>query len=324
MRSTNVWDMTAVENELNSLHCHTGAETILYMTRGSTNLPLHAVTFSTEGVQHFMHSVMNIDNQDFVSKMEGFTIQGMKGAVKNHQERVSVVRADIHNIINDGLWKITGNPRANMQWTHYSATLFNATNKVSSSLSELERLFDLWDKCIMCWKTLMDEEFAKIYQEHNEKLKNGQIEEIHQCTRSDKGKKHKRPAITNSNNKNTAHHKKYKSDETIEDSDKENDEDNGGETTPPPSPHQPSNTTPNITFSLFITTSNLTFEPSSTVLNLFPLHMAGSSLDHTNGSFNYDAALTRLDQIYGPAGSVQLSSAHVFDFTDINMSSSTF
>ncbi|KAG1882319.1 hypothetical protein F4604DRAFT_1523857, partial [Suillus subluteus] len=115
---------------------------------------------------------MNIDNQDFVSKMEGFTIQGMKGAAKNHQERVSDVRANIHDIINGGLHKITGNPHANMQWTHYfhnivqhyqvmivgwpNSVPFMNLIKVSSSLSELKRLFNLWDKCITCWKTLTD------------------------------------------------------------------------------------------------------------------------------------------------------------------------
>jgi len=65
--------------QLNSLRCRTGAETILYTTRGSTDLPLRGLTFATEGVEEFMGSVMNIDNQDLVSKMEGFAIRGMCG-----------------------------------------------------------------------------------------------------------------------------------------------------------------------------------------------------------------------------------------------------
>ncbi|KAG2097776.1 uncharacterized protein F5147DRAFT_777939 [Suillus discolor] len=32
--------LKAIENELNSLNCRTGAEVMLYMTRGSTDLPL--------------------------------------------------------------------------------------------------------------------------------------------------------------------------------------------------------------------------------------------------------------------------------------------
>ncbi|KIK32734.1 hypothetical protein CY34DRAFT_27164 [Suillus luteus UH-Slu-Lm8-n1] len=217
--------LKAVENELNSLRCRTGTETILYTTRGSTDLPLRAIVFSTEGVQNFMRSVMNIDNQHLVSKMEGFAIQGMKGAAKNHQERVSEVRAAIRDVINGGLRTITGNPRANMQWTHYFRNIvqryqvmivgwpdnipFGNLSKVSSSLSELERLFDMWDKHVTCWKTVTDEEFAKMYEERNEELESGQIEDIRRRTRSDKGKKRKRPAATNDKDKNTAR-KKYK------------------------------------------------------------------------------------------------------------------
>jgi len=49
------------------------------MTGGTTDLLLRGVTFATEGVQDFMESVVGIDNQDLVNKMEGFAIQGMKG-----------------------------------------------------------------------------------------------------------------------------------------------------------------------------------------------------------------------------------------------------
>jgi hypothetical protein len=65
--------------QLNSLRCRTGVETVLYTTRGSTDLPLRGITFATEGVEEFMASVMNIDNQDFVGKMEGFAIRGIRG-----------------------------------------------------------------------------------------------------------------------------------------------------------------------------------------------------------------------------------------------------
>jgi len=65
--------------QLNSLRCRTGAETILYTTRGSTDLPLRGIAFATEGVDDFMESVMNVDNQEFVSKMEGFAFRGIRG-----------------------------------------------------------------------------------------------------------------------------------------------------------------------------------------------------------------------------------------------------
>ncbi|KAG0703471.1 hypothetical protein DFH29DRAFT_874450 [Suillus ampliporus] len=80
-------------------------------------------------VQHFMGSVMGINNQDLVSKMEGFAVQGMKGATTNHKQQVSEIRLKICNIINTKLCNIfdscalieliTGDPNARMQWTHY-------------------------------------------------------------------------------------------------------------------------------------------------------------------------------------------------------------
>jgi len=54
-------------------------EVILFVAPGSTDLPLNGVMFMTEGVGDFMTSIMDIDNQDLLSKMEGFAIQGMKG-----------------------------------------------------------------------------------------------------------------------------------------------------------------------------------------------------------------------------------------------------
>jgi hypothetical protein len=108
------------------LRSRTGAEAILYTTRGSTDLPLRGVAFATEGVDDFMASVMNIDNQDLISKMEGFAVQGMKGmfartfarctkfhyltgAAKNHQKRCSDVRAAIRHEIQKGLGEISFN-----------------------------------------------------------------------------------------------------------------------------------------------------------------------------------------------------------------------
>lgn len=41
--------------------------------------PLRSIAFTTEGIEEFMLSMMNIGNQDLISKMEGFAIQGMKG-----------------------------------------------------------------------------------------------------------------------------------------------------------------------------------------------------------------------------------------------------
>ena len=65
--------------KLLNLKSRTGVETLLYATRGSTDLPLRAVAFETEGVKDFMGTVVGMDTLDFVSKMEGFAVQGVQG-----------------------------------------------------------------------------------------------------------------------------------------------------------------------------------------------------------------------------------------------------
>ncbi|KAG2140766.1 hypothetical protein BD769DRAFT_1336179, partial [Suillus cothurnatus] len=226
--------LKAVEIELKSLQCCTGAESMLYTTRGSTDLPLRSITFATEGVQDFMQSVMGIDNQDLLGKMEGFAVQGVKGAAQNHQKRVSQAHAAIHNIINSTLREITGDPDANMQWALYFQNIvqryqvmvegwpdsvpFVNLSQASSALPELDRLFRSWKLGATCWKTLTDEEFEKILQEHNDKLDRGEIDDHRRQTRSDKGKKQKKPTAIDSSSRGR---KKHKSAATVEDSDKE-------------------------------------------------------------------------------------------------------
>ena len=72
---------------------------MLFTTRGSTDLPLRGVTFATDGVEDFLESALKTDSQDFIGKIEGFAVQGIKGAAKNHQQRASALRADIRTIL---------------------------------------------------------------------------------------------------------------------------------------------------------------------------------------------------------------------------------
>ncbi|KAG2752759.1 hypothetical protein P692DRAFT_201706736 [Suillus brevipes Sb2] len=158
--------LKAVENEasLTNLRARTGAETILYTTRGSTDCPLRGVAFATEGVCDFMSTVMNVDSQDLVSKMEGFSVQGMQGAVKNHQKRTSAIWSAIHDEINKALREITQDLKARMHWAHY------------------------WRNVVQ--RHIEEDEYEKLLQERNEKLERGDVVEECRWTRSDKGKKH--------------------------------------------------------------------------------------------------------------------------------------
>ncbi|KAG2741539.1 hypothetical protein P692DRAFT_20750831 [Suillus brevipes Sb2] len=209
--------LKAVENELNSLNCRTGAEAILYVTHGSTDLPLRGVTFATEGVQHFMQSVMSIDNQDLITKMEGFAVQGMRGAAKNHQQRVSEIRSSIRDIINRTLREVTGDSDAKMQWAYYFRNIvqryqvmiegwpkhipFVNLSKVSSALPELEMLLRKWELGTTHWKVLTDADFEKVRLECSEMLESGEIKDTRRRPRSDKGSKRKRPAATDENSR---------------------------------------------------------------------------------------------------------------------------
>jgi hypothetical protein len=52
---------------------------MLFITRGSTDTPLKAVSFATAGTDEFLESVFKIDEHNFLARMEGFAIQGLKG-----------------------------------------------------------------------------------------------------------------------------------------------------------------------------------------------------------------------------------------------------
>ena len=58
-------------------------ETLLFTTRGTTNLSLNGVSFAMDGVDDFLDTVMSIDNQDLLLKMEGYAVQGIKGEINS-------------------------------------------------------------------------------------------------------------------------------------------------------------------------------------------------------------------------------------------------
>ncbi|KAG1832869.1 hypothetical protein DFJ58DRAFT_847952, partial [Suillus subalutaceus] len=87
--------------------------------KDATTSLVSCVNFTTEGVDEFMSSTMNIDSQDLISKMEGFAVQGMKGAAKNHQKQCSAVRSAIRHEIGKRLVEITKDEDAKMHWTNY-------------------------------------------------------------------------------------------------------------------------------------------------------------------------------------------------------------
>ncbi|KIM63447.1 hypothetical protein SCLCIDRAFT_117389 [Scleroderma citrinum Foug A] len=225
--------LKAVENELNSLRCRTGAETILYTTHGSTDVPVRSVMFLTEGVQKFMGTVMNINNQDLVNKMEGFAVQGMKGSVMNHQQCISQVHSEIRDCINQKLREITKNPKAKMHWVNYFRSIvwgyrvdiqgwlegipFTNLSSISSALPDLESLLRSWMSGRTFWKELSEDEFADICHKRDAKLLSGELVEHKRRTQSDKGKKCRMESTEDNN-----HRKKYKSTAIINSDEEDN------------------------------------------------------------------------------------------------------
>ncbi|KAG0706449.1 hypothetical protein DFH29DRAFT_798317 [Suillus ampliporus] len=262
--------LKAIENELNSSRSQTGAEMILYTTRGSTDLPLHGVAFATQGVENFMESVMNIDNQDLVGKMEGFAMSRICGAAQNHQKRCSKIRGSIRNLINEKLHEscttlqpfycltcamsenITGDPDAKMQWAHYWRNIvqrylvlctgwpdeipFENLSKVSSSLADLEMLERKWRSGEIDWRRLENEEFEQLHRERNEKLDSGEIIEHCHRTRSDKGKKRTRTRSPDEDNENMPPRRHKKTNNSLPAVDTDTDNDNSASRTSPVPP----------------------------------------------------------------------------------------
>ena len=68
-------------SQLLNLKACTGTEHILLTTPGTTNLPLKPSAFNTAGVENFLENGLRVDPQDLLGRMEGYAVQGLKGAV---------------------------------------------------------------------------------------------------------------------------------------------------------------------------------------------------------------------------------------------------
>lgn len=52
---------------------------MLFITRGSTDTPLNGTAFTMPGVKDFLPSVLKLDKLEFLARMDGYAIQGLKG-----------------------------------------------------------------------------------------------------------------------------------------------------------------------------------------------------------------------------------------------------
>ncbi|KAH7904676.1 hypothetical protein BJ138DRAFT_1236291, partial [Hygrophoropsis aurantiaca] len=224
-------DVAQTMKVLNSLNSRTGVQSLAFITRGTTDLPLRGMSFATAGVDKFMSTTMNIDPQDFVSRMEGFSVQGIKGAAKNHAQRVSEVRGLIRSKMQNALRDVSGMPRATMSWKYHFTNVverykvklvgwpdnvpFTNLSEASSAIHVLESLHRKLESGVIHWESIDDGELACLRNEYNQKIANGEITEPSRCTRSDKNKKRTRKEGANTG----ASRATYKSKEFIHDDD---------------------------------------------------------------------------------------------------------
>ncbi|KAF8324835.1 hypothetical protein F5887DRAFT_838566, partial [Amanita rubescens] len=200
--------LEAIETMLDNLCSRTGLEALLFATRGSLDMPLKGVTYATPGVEEFLQSTMKIDTTDFLAKMEGFALQGLKaGVVQNHQQRRTELRTSVRNEVTKQLRDITGVNSARMEWKHYFR---NVVKRYSIeiqgwpgdipleavgdlSCARLEDLLKKLSNGVICWKKLTEDELAQREEEHALQIQNGDISASPpRRPRSDKGKKRKR------------------------------------------------------------------------------------------------------------------------------------
>ncbi|KAG6875862.1 hypothetical protein C0992_001988 [Termitomyces sp. T32_za158] len=201
--------LTAVENELHNLKSRTGVETMLFSTRGTTDLSMKGISFATSGVENFLEGTMKTDTQDFLGKMEGFAVAGVRGAAQNHKQRISQIRGDIRNLINVKLREITQVSDAKMEWKHYWRNVvkrylvviegwppgipFENLSSVSSSLTALEDLLRKWRCGTTYWKALSESEFNDLDTARDRQIEDGDITPpAPRRRRSDCGKKRSR------------------------------------------------------------------------------------------------------------------------------------
>ncbi|KAF8120562.1 hypothetical protein EV363DRAFT_1459116 [Boletus edulis] len=197
--------LKCIEDELNALRSCTGLESTLCAVRGSTDTAICPKYLETEGLDGFMGAALRIDKHDFTARMEGYSIQGIRGAAHNHRERVVALRSELRNLILSELREITGNGSIRMRYKDFwpkivrrykvditgwpSDIPFTDLSDGSRSLSDLESLLRKWKDGTIQWRKLTPEEYKRLENDREEQIKRGEIAVHKRQTRSDAGTK---------------------------------------------------------------------------------------------------------------------------------------
>ncbi|KAG1835967.1 hypothetical protein DFJ58DRAFT_735336 [Suillus subalutaceus] len=304
--------------KLNNLRSWTGVESMFYATCGSTNLPVHGVNFTTEGVDEFMSSTMNINSQDLISKMEGFAVRQ-----KIIKSSVLQFSSAIRHEIGKRLVEITKDEDAKMHWTNYFRNVvqcyqviiegwptnipFTNLSKVSSALPDLDMLLRKWRSNAIKWRRVDDEEFQQLLKERNESLENGEERSGH--------------GLQTHMESRTCRKKTYKSVETVDTDDEDeepteetsannidtddasanmniNTDDTGADT----DTNINGNTDANLGAFDNMNNGALNFDPATYNLNFLPPSPAAANRTTlaANELMDPDVMLANLDRMFGP------------------------
>ncbi|KAF8347284.1 hypothetical protein F5887DRAFT_1072796 [Amanita rubescens] len=211
---TRVNDVTTtlgvLENEIANLRSRSGIEALLFITRNSSATPLNNISYATPGVGKFLETVLKMDEHEFTAKMEAFALHGLKGSIQIAPLSITSKRSQRSaqpSAMRSTNNFVSGDESAQMEWKHYwrkvvarhkvmiegwpDSVPFKNLSEASSALPELKMLLGRWEDGRTYWKQLTDEEAEHIVEERKAQ---GEVSDGVHRTRSDRGKKRKRPS----------------------------------------------------------------------------------------------------------------------------------
>ncbi|KZT18102.1 hypothetical protein NEOLEDRAFT_1080988, partial [Neolentinus lepideus HHB14362 ss-1] len=126
--------------------------------------------FGTAGVEDYLAQCRGTDPHEFLARMEGFALAGLKGSAITYKSSVSEVRTALWAVINEKLREVTRNSRLNMEYVkywkrivkHYHVVIigwpigigFGNLSTVATRLETLQLLKSSWDSGATHWKAI--------------------------------------------------------------------------------------------------------------------------------------------------------------------------
>ncbi|KAG9313583.1 hypothetical protein JVU11DRAFT_5913 [Chiua virens] len=146
---------------LSALRARTSLESTLCAVRGSMDMTLHPIHFETQGLIGFLGNGVRIDRQDLTTRMEGYSVQGVRGQITGDESVQMRYKDYWSKIVQHYKVQIEGWP-SNITFTNFSDT--------SLSLSDIELLSGKWRSGIIYWHKLTDEEYARLKDDRNAQI----------------------------------------------------------------------------------------------------------------------------------------------------------